>query len=117
MSGMADPSPSRGGGPFGIFRAIPDAINRIIREQLAKAQAELAKRWVAARPGVILTTTGVVLVLFGIGALVTSAITGLAQVLPQWLSALLIGAFLVIVALVLVAVGVDKLKKPPPGRE
>ena len=104
---------SRGGGPFGLFRAIPDALSRVIRHQIDAAKAELARRWIEVRPGVVLVAVGAVLVLAGVGALIASAITGLAQVLPPWLSALLVGVVLVAAAGLLIAIGVGRLRQGP----
>jgi len=90
---------------------IREAVARVLGHQVEAARAELSRRWVAMRPGVVLVAVGAVVILFGIGALIAAAIVGLAQVLPPWLSALAVGGVLVIAAGIVLAIGFRRLRQ------
>ncbi len=57
---------------------------------------------------------GGVLVLYGLGFLLHSAMEGLATVMPLWLAALIVGLALVLVAGTLAFVGVKQLQRGVP---
>jgi membrane protein implicated in regulation of membrane protease activity len=61
----------------------------------------------------LIAGAGVVL-LFMVGVLLTAAILGLSTVMPGWLAALLVAAFLLIVAVVLGLIGYRILKRGIP---
>ncbi|MDQ1598273.1 MAG: hypothetical protein QOI70_1697 [Microbacteriaceae bacterium] len=97
-----------------LAASIPRQVSRLVRDELRAAQAELSTKLKAAGVGAGLLAGGLVLLLFAINALLASAILGLAMVLPAWLSALLVGVVLAIIAAVLTLVGVRKLKEGVP---
>ena len=64
--------------------------------------------------GIGLLVVGGVLVLYGLGFLLHSAMEGLATAMPLWLAALIVGGALVLVAGTLAFVGVKQLQRGVP---
>ncbi|CAN5382005.1 phage holin family protein [soil metagenome] len=103
----------------GLFRQIPEQISRLIRDEIRAARAELFGKLKAAGVGAGLLIGALVLVLFAIQVLLASAVLGLATVLAPWLSALLVGVVLLVVAGILALLGIRLLKAgvPPVPKE
>lgn len=89
-------------------------LSGLIRGELELARTELAVKGKRAGAGAGLAGAGGVVALFGAGALVAAAIAGLATVLSVWLSALLIGVLLLIIAGLLAIVGRNQLRRAAP---
>ena len=110
----ADPSQATTGELIG---QLGDQVSRLVRDEVRLAQAEVTQK--AKRLGIgagLFGGAGVVAIL-GLGALVTAAILGLANVLPGWLAAVLVAVVLFAVAGVLALLGkkdVDKATPPLP---
>ena len=64
--------------------------------------------------GAGLLAGAIVVLLFMIGVLLTAAVLALSQVLPGWLAALIVAAFLLIVAGILALIGYRILKRGIP---
>jgi hypothetical protein len=96
---------------------LSDQVSRLVRDEVRLAQAEVTHK--AKRLGIgagFFGGAGIV-ALLGLGALVTAAILGLADVLPGWLAAVIVAVVLFAVAGVLALIGkkdVDKAKPPLP---
>jgi len=96
---------------------LSDQVSRLVRDEVRLAQAEVTQK--AKRLGIgigFFGGAGVVSVL-GLGALVTAAILGLANVLPGWLAAVIVAVVLFAVAGVLALIGkkdVDQATLPLP---
>lgn len=101
-------------GLIGLFRQLPTQISRLIRDELRAAQAELTEKLKAAGMGAGLLVGALVIALFAFGVFIAAAVLGLSVVLQPWASALIVGALLVIVAVVLALLGRNKLKKGVP---
>lgn len=101
-------------GLIGLFRQLPTQISRLIRDELRAAQAELTEKLKAAGMGVGLLVGALVIALFAFGVFIAAAVLGLSVVLQPWASALIVGALLVIVAVILALLGRNKLKKGVP---
>jgi hypothetical protein len=86
----------------------------LVREELALAKAELFASARQAILGGALLAAAAVLGLTGWLALVTAAIAGVASVLPLWVSALIIGGALVLLAGALAALGRARLARGTP---
>jgi hypothetical protein len=108
----ADPSQATTGELIG---RLSDQVSRLVRDEVRLAQAEVTQK--AKRLGIsagLFGAAGVVAVL-GLGALVTAAILGLANVLPGWLAAVLVAVVLFAVAGVLALLAkADVAKANPP---
>jgi len=101
-------------GLIGLVRQLPGQVSRLIRDEIRAAQMELTEKLKAAGIGVGLLVGGAILALFAFGALIAAAILGLAEVLAPWLSALIVGVVLLLVAGVLALLGRNRLKTGMP---
>lgn len=91
-----------------------EQVSRLVRDELALARAELSNKGRHAGMGAGLFGGGGLVSLYGLGALVLAAIFGLAIVVPDWLSALIIGVALLLVAGVMALVGRGQVKQAVP---
>ncbi|TCC58490.1 phage holin family protein [Kribbella pittospori] len=73
-------------------------VSRLVRDELQLAKAELKVKGKEAGVGVGLFGGAGTVALYGLGALVATAILGLAYVVPAWLSALIVAAVLFVIA-------------------
>lgn len=86
----------------------------LVRDELALAQAEMARK--AKRVGVgagLLGGSGLI-GLYGVGCLITGGILGLATVLDAWLAAVVVGAVLLLIAGVAALVGKKDVSQGAP---
>jgi hypothetical protein len=101
-------------GLVGQIRRIPSLISRLIRDEVAAAKAELSGKIKSAGLGIGLAAGGAIFALFALGTLINAGVSGLAHVVPYWLAALIIGIVLALISVVLILLGVGKLKKGVP---
>jgi hypothetical protein len=97
-----------------LIGQLPDQVSRLVRDEVRLAQAEVTQK--ARRFGIgagLFGGAGLVAVL-GLGALVTAAILGLANVLPGWLAAVVVAVVLFAVAGVLAFVAKRDVEKAAP---
>jgi len=93
---------------------LSEQVTALVRAEVRLAQAEVTQK--AKRFGIgagLFGGAGVVTIL-GLGALVTAAILGLANVMPGWLAAVLVGVVLFAVAGVLALLGKKDVQKAAP---
>ena len=101
-------------GLIGLVRQLPGQVSRLIRDEIRAAQMELTEKLKAAGIGVGLLVGGLVIALFAFGVLIAAAILGLSEVLAPWLSALIVGVVLLLIAGVLALLSQSRLKKGIP---
>jgi MFS family permease len=97
-----------------LVQRLSAQLSELVRRELDLARTELATKGKRAGAGAGLAGAGGVVALYGVGALIASAIAGLATVLPVWLSALIVGVVLLLVAGVLALVGRSRLREATP---
>jgi hypothetical protein len=97
-----------------LVRRLSAQLSELVRRELELARTELTAKGKRAGAGAGLAGAGGVVALFGVGALVAAAVAGLATVVPVWLSALIVGIVLLVVAGVLALVGRSRLQKATP---
>jgi hypothetical protein len=97
-----------------LVRKLSTQLSELVRRELELARTELAAKGKRAGAGAGLAGAGGVVALFGAGALVAAAVAGLATVMPVWLSALIVGVVLLIVAGVLALAGRSRLRTATP---
>jgi MFS family permease len=97
-----------------LVRRLSAQLSELFRRELELARTELAAKGKRAGAGAGLAGAGGVVALFGVGTLVAAAVAGLATVVPVWLSALIIGVVLLLVAGVLALVGRGRLRRATP---
>jgi MFS family permease len=97
-----------------LVQRLSAQLSELVRRELDLARTELATKGKRAGAGAGLAGAGGVVALFGVGALIASAIAGLATVVPVWLSALIVGVVLLLVAGVLALIGRGRLREATP---
>ncbi|MBN0039304.1 phage holin family protein [Cellulosimicrobium cellulans] len=97
-----------------LVERLSEQATRLVRSEIALAKAELTTKAKHAGIGIGMLVVGGVLVLYGLGFLLHSAMEGLATVMPVWLAALIVGLVLVLVAGTLAFVGVKQLQRGVP---
>jgi hypothetical protein len=93
---------------------VPALIQELFHREVELLKAELIGKLKALGAGAGLLAAALVVVLFMIGVLLTSAILALSLVLPGWLAALIVAAFLIVVAAILALIGYRVLKRGIP---
>ncbi|HET8680927.1 MAG TPA: phage holin family protein [Micromonosporaceae bacterium] len=97
-----------------LIQNASEQISRLVRDELRLARAELASKGRTAGIGVGLLGGGGVVALYGVAALLTALVLGLAEVMPAWVAALLVGVVLLAVAGVLALVGRGRVREAAP---
>jgi len=97
-----------------LVKRLSTQLSELVRRELELARAELTAKGKRAGAGAGLAGAGGVVALYGVGALIAAAIAGLATVLPVWLSALIVGVVLLLVAGVLALAGRSQLQQATP---
>jgi len=97
-----------------LVRRLSTQLSELFRRELELARTELTAKGKRAGAGAGLAGAGGVVALFGVGVLIAAAVAGLATVLPVWLSALIVGIVLLLVAGVLALVGRSRLRAAAP---
>jgi uncharacterized membrane protein YqjE len=94
-----------------IFGNVQDIVRSEVRLARAEIKTEAAKTARAAKSLI----AGMVFGFYAGGLLLIAAVYGLSLVLAPWLAALVIGAFVAVVAAILIGIGqgqLQKVKKP-----
>ena len=96
--------------PLGeVARDLTRDVSLLVRQEVELAKAEMAQKGRVAAPGLGMIGVGGVLGLMAAGALTAFLILVLSLVLPEWLSALLVGAVLAGAAYVLARNGKERV--------
>jgi hypothetical protein len=94
---------------FALLRRLTDELATLLRQELTLATTEISRSMRVMLAGAASLAVGGAVLFMGLLALLAAAILGLATVLHPWLAALVIGAAVAIIGIVLVAVGVRSL--------
>lgn len=84
----------------------------MVNLELALAKAELSEKAAQAGKGAGFIAAGGLIIYAGLLAIVAAAIIGLANLIPAWLSALIIGIIVGLIGYALVKKGMNDLKTP-----
>lgn len=96
---------------FKLLGALPGQTMRLVRTEIANAKAEVAGGFKNLLTGVALIVVALVLFFWAIPVFITAAIAGIAEALPVWLSALIIGGATLLVIVIVVLIAVSFLKR------
>lgn len=99
---------------FGLIADLPHLLVDLVKAEIEQLKDEMIGKLKHAGIGIGLFAGAGLFALFAIGVLLAAAVMGLATVLPGWLSALVIGGFLLLLTAILVLVGVAQVKKGVP---
>ena len=97
-----------------LVRQAAEQISRLVRDELTLARAELAAKGKRAGTGAGLLGGGGLLALYGVAALLTAVVLGLAETMPAWLAALIVAVVLFAVAGVLAVLGRTRVRQATP---
>jgi membrane protein len=116
---MAGSTPTAPGAPAEsstgeLVKQLSEQLSRLVRDELKLAENEMAAKGSRAAKGVGLFGGSGVIALFGVGCLLAAAIAGLSVVLAVWLSALIVGAALLVIAGLAVLIGRKELREAVP---
>jgi hypothetical protein len=91
-----------------------EQVSVLVRDELKLAQLEMTRKGKEAGTGAGLMGGGGLIALYGVGCLVACAIIALSGVLAAWLSALIVGAVLLVAAAIVAQAGRSRLRKAAP---
>lgn len=97
-----------------LVRQASEQISRLVREELQLAKAEMAYKGRHAGFGLGMFGGAAVTLHYAMFALLVAAGLGLANVIPGWAAALVVGAGLLVIAGIQALVGRGQLKRSTP---
>ena len=97
-----------------LVKLASEQISRLVRDELRLAQAELAVKGKHAGIGIGLFSGAGVFMLYGVGALIATAILALALVMPGWLAALIVAVVLFLFAGIMALIGRGQVRQATP---
>jgi len=92
-----------------------EQVTKLVRDEMALARAELTEKGKHAGKGVGMFGGGGVIAMYGLGALVASAVLLLALAMPGWVAALIVAIVLFATAGVLALLGRKQVKQAVPA--
>ena len=98
-----------------LVHQLSQQLPELIRSEMRLAQAEVAEKGKRAGVGIGMFSVAGLLAFFGLAALITTAILGLAHVVPAWLAALIVALALLVAAGLLGLVGKNKVAEAAPA--
>lgn len=97
-----------------LMRQASEQIAHLIRDEMRLLRIEMNEKRKRATKGASMLGAAAVIVLYAVTVLLAAAVFGLGTVLPMWLSALIIGGVMLVIAVVLLLIGKSSLKKAVP---
>ena len=102
--------------PIGaLVHRLSEQIPELVRSELRLAQAELTEKGKKAGIGIGMFSAAGLLALFGVAALITTAILALALVLPAWLAALIVALVILAAAGGVAVAGKKEVEQATPA--
>lgn len=104
---MSDPAPPATSDPTTgeLVSQLSEQTTRLVRDEVALAKVELTEKAKHVGVGAGLFSGAGLVALYGVGALVATAILGLAEAVPAWLAALIVTVVLFAIAGVVALLG------------
>ena len=98
-----------------LVERLTDQVTGLVRTEMTHALTEVKDKGTRFGIGAGVSGAGVLLLLYGFGDLVATAILGPATALDPWLAALIVAAVLIAVGSVVAAVGARRAKNALPA--
>jgi hypothetical protein len=99
---------------FELLGDIPEMVTDLVQREIELVKTEVTNKLKDLGKGSGLLVGAVIVVLFMIGVLLTSAVLALSLVMPGWAAALVVAGVLLIIAVILGLIGYRVLKKGMP---
>jgi uncharacterized membrane protein YqjE len=97
-----------------LVKQVTEQVSVLMRDELKLAQLEMTGKAKQAGKGVGMLGGAGLISLYGVACLIACAIIAISHVLQAWLSALIIGAALLVIAAIVSVVGRGHLRKATP---
>lgn len=94
-----------------LMTRLSEQTSRLVRDELRLAQSEFTAKAKQGGIGAGFLGAGGLLAWFGLGALIATAILGLAVILPAWAAALIVTAVLFVAAAIAALLGKKKMER------
>ncbi len=107
-------TPPREASTAELIERLTSQLTTLIRTELSSAADEVKSKGARLGIGAGVSGVGLLIVLYGLGALVAAAVLGLATVVSGWLSALIVGGALLVLGASTAAVGAVRARSAAP---
>jgi hypothetical protein len=97
-----------------LIKLMSEQMSTLVRDELKLAQLEMTRKGKQAGVGAGMMGGGGLIGLYGLACLIACAIIAISRELAPWLSALIVGAVLLIAAAIVSAMGRAKLRQGTP---
>ena len=97
-----------------LVKLVSEQVSVLVRNELKLAQLEMTGKAKETGKGMGMMGGGALVALYGVACLIACVIIAISHSLQAWLSALIVGAFLLLVAAVVSAAGRNKMRKGTP---
>lgn len=97
-----------------LFAELASETSTLVRQEVQLAKTEITQKVTSAGKDVGMIGAGGALAYAGLLALIAAVIIGLGQLIPMWLSALIVGLVVVGIGYMLIQSGLSALKRIDP---
>jgi len=97
-----------------LITDLPGLFGDLVRGEIESLKAELVEKLKHAGIGIGMLAVAGVFAFFATGVFTAAGILGLAEVLPAWASALIVGGALLVITAILAVIGVSQVKRGTP---
>jgi len=97
-----------------LVKSVTEQVSVLMRDELKLAQLEMTGKAKQAGKGMGMMGGGALIALYGVACLIACVIIAISHSLQAWLSALIIGVALLVVAAIATAIGRKKMRQGSP---
>ena len=97
-----------------LVKMVTEQVSVLVRDELKLAQLEMGTKAKQAGKGMGMLGGGGLIALYGVACLIACVIIAISHSLQAWLSALIVGAALLLIAAVLAVLGRSHVRKATP---
>jgi Flp pilus assembly protein TadB len=97
-----------------LVKTVTEQVSVLMRDELKLAQLEMTGKARKAGAGMSLMGGGALIALYGVACLIACVIIAISHSLQAWLSALIVGAALLVVAAIASAMGRKRMRQGTP---
>lgn len=97
-----------------LVKQVTEQVSLLMRDELKLAQLEMTGKAKQAGTGMGMMGGGALIALYGVACLIACVIIAISHSLQAWLSALIIGVALLVVAAIVSVIGRNKMRQGSP---